>query len=69
MVAEYLLEHEKMDGETFEKMMKGEAVEAPKPIEPLKTPAAEDDDGEAQESAGEAKPEEAAPQDPNEPQM
>jgi len=42
MVAEYLLEHEKMDGETFDKMMKGQAVEAPKPIEPLVTPVAEE---------------------------
>jgi len=41
MVAEYLLDHEKMDGETFDKMMKGETVEAPKPIEPLAASATE----------------------------
>ena len=41
MVAEYLLDHEKMDGETFDKMMKGEAVEAPKPMEPLAAPTAQ----------------------------
>ncbi len=44
MVANYLLEHEKMDGETFDKMMRGEAVEAPKPIEPMQ---AQDESGEA----------------------
>ena len=37
-LAAYLLEHEKMDGEDFEKLMKGEPIEPKEPIKPLTTP-------------------------------
>ncbi|MBQ9109547.1 MAG: ATP-dependent zinc metalloprotease FtsH, partial [Oscillospiraceae bacterium] len=63
MIAEYLLEHEKMDGETFEKMMKGEEVEPPKPVEPLAAPAAEQPAAEAP-STEEAPAQDAVPEEP-----
>ncbi|MBP1558683.1 MAG: ATP-dependent zinc metalloprotease FtsH, partial [Oscillospiraceae bacterium] len=63
MIAEYLLEHEKMDGETFEKMMKGEEVEPPKPVEPLAAPVAEQPAAEAP-STEETPAQDAVPEEP-----
>jgi len=63
MVAEYLLEHEKMDGETFEKMMKGEEAEPPKPVEPLAAPAAEQPAAETP-SSEEAPAQDSVPEEP-----
>ncbi len=59
-LAAYLLEHEKMDGEDFVKLMKGEPIEAKEPIKPLTRPA----EGQPEEQP---QPQEAPAPQPEEP--
>ncbi len=64
-VSQYLLQHEKLDGENFELLMKGEEPQPPKTVEPMKAPEPKPTDEEQSENTATAPDGEAVAQNPS----